>query len=292
MSKHESRILYRRLFQSYLSSVISISLVLFLVGAAGLIVLNAGAVSDYFKEHMTVSAILSVETGEDAALGLAGRLRELPAVKSVEYISKEQGIREMQELLGEDFLDAFGSAPIPVSLNLQLQAGYIVSDSLQVVETQLRNYAEVEDVVYQESLVDLLNANLERIGFVLLVFIVLLLFISFVLINNTVRLNVYAKRFTIHTMRLVGATKGFITRPFLGQAFFQGFISGLLAVLGLLVCLWLIRNEFNQLFSIFRLEVLLAVMGIVIGGGVLICMSSTVWVVRRLVSLNRDELYA
>ena len=119
----------------------------------------------------------------------------------------------------------------------------------------------------------------------------LLLFISFVLINNTVRLNVYAKRFSIHTMRLVGATKGFITRPFVAQAFYQGLISGLIAVLGLLGVLSLIRNEFTQLFMLFEFKILLEVMGIVVVSGVLICVLCTVWVVQRLINLNKDELY-
>ena len=152
-------------------------------------------------------------------------------------------------------------------------------------------FSEVDEVVYQESLVDLLNANLERIGYFLLVLIILLLFISFVLINNTVRLNVYAKRFSVHTMRLVGATKSFITRPFVIQAFYQGLLSGLIAVLGLLAVLSLIRNEFHQLFALFQFRILLEVMAVVVFGGVLICVLCTTWVVRRLINLNKDELY-
>ncbi|MBO7278976.1 MAG: permease-like cell division protein FtsX [Bacteroidales bacterium] len=291
MSKGDTHILFRRLFQSFLSSVISISLVLFMVGVAALLVLNASSVSDYFKENMTISAILSVEASDQEAEKLASSVEELPFIKSVTCVTKEQGVQEMKDLLGEDFLVAFGSAPIPTSLDLQLEADYLVSDSLKVVEERLMQFPAVEEVVYQESLVDLLNANLEKIGYFLLVLIVLLLFISFVLINNTVRLNVYAKRFSIHTMRLVGATKGFITRPFVAQAFYQGLISGLIAVLGLLGVLSLIRNEFTQLFMLFEFKILLEVMGIVVVSGVLICVLCTVWVVRRLINLNKDELY-
>ncbi|MBR5249458.1 MAG: permease-like cell division protein FtsX [Bacteroidales bacterium] len=291
MGKAERHILFRRLIQSFLSSIISISLVLFLVGMAALLVFNAHSVSDYFRENLKITAILSVESSDEDALQLSSRFEKLPYVKSVNCISKQQGMQEMKDLLGEDFLDAFGSAPIPASLEVQVQAVYLTTDSLKQVEKALCAFSEVDEVVYQESLVDLLNANLERIGYFLLVLIILLLFISFVLINNTVRLNVYAKRFSVHTMRLVGATKSFITRPFVVQAFYQGLLSGLIAVLGLLAVLSLIRNEFHQLFALFQFRILLEVMAVVVFGGVLICVLCTTWVVRRLINLNKDELY-
>ena len=195
----------------------------------------------------------------------------------------------MKRLLGEDFLDVFESNPIPVSLELQVDAAYISTDSLAVIEAGLMEIPVVDDVVYQQSLVELLNANIERIGIIMAVFIALLL--SVVLINNTVRLNIFSKRFTIHTMRLVGATKGFISRPFLGQAFFQGLISGAIADLCLLAALYMIRNEFNQLFTLFDAVMLAAVMLCVILAGILICLLSTLFVVRNMVSITKDELY-
>lgn len=291
MAKKESNILNRRLIHSYLSSIISISLVLFLVGVAGLVAVNAGAVSDYFKENIKISALLNLETTDQEAISFAEELQKKEFTKSVEIISKEQGVKEMKALLGEDFLSVFETNPIPISLDIQVSAQYVTSDSLKKVEETLREMPLVDDVAYQESLVELLNANLEKMGLVLAVFILLLLFISFVLINNTVRLNVYSKRFTIHTMRLVGATKGFISRPFIGQAFFQGLISGSVAVLALLGVLYLIRNEFNQLFLMFNFSLLAYVLLGVILLGVLICIISTIFVVRRLVSLTNDELY-
>lgn len=149
----------------------------------------------------------------------------------------------------------------------------------------------VDEVVYQRSLVDALNANLSRISLFLGVFIVLLLFISFVLINNTVRLNVFSRRFSIHTMKLVGATKSFIRAPFLVQAVFQGIFSAVLAIMALVGLLFFLRSQFEQLFQIFRLDLLLSVMGIVLVSGVAICFISTWFVVGKLVRLNRDELY-
>lgn len=291
MAKNESNILYRRLLRSYFSSVISISLVLFLVGMVGVLIVNARSVSNYFKENITVSAILSVEADEADASGLADKLEATGYVRGVRIITKEEGVEDMKEILGDDFMDVFEVNPIPVSLELQISADYISTDSLAVIEEALYAYPVVDDVIYQQSLVELLNANLERIGLVAGIFVLLLLFISVVLINNTVRLNVYAKRFTIHTMRLVGATKGFIARPFVGQAFFQGLISGAIADVFILGALYLIRNEFYQLFSLFDAVLLGGVMAAVMVLGILICMISTSAGVRSLISLNRSELY-
>ena len=291
MARNESNILYRRLLRSYFSSVISISLVLFLVGMVGVLIVNARSVSNYFKENITVSAILTPEADEADASALADDLERTGYVKDVRIISKEEGTEEMKEILGDDFMDVFEVNPIPVSLELQISADYISTDSLAVIEESLYGHSAVGEVVYQQSLVELLEANLERIGLIAGIFVLLLLFISVVLINNTVRLNVYAKRFTIHTMRLVGATKGFITRPFVGQAFFQGLISGAIADVFILGALYLIRNEFYQLFSLFDAMLLGAVMAATVVLGMLICMISTSAGVRSLISLNRSELY-
>ena len=149
----------------------------------------------------------------------------------------------------------------------------------------------VDEVTYQRSLVDALNANLSKISMVLAVFIALLLFISFVLINNTVRLNVFARRFTIHTMKLVGATKSFIRAPFLVQSAFQGVFAAIIAIIVLVAMLFFVKNGFEQLFEVFRLELLLLVAGIVMASGLIICVTSTYFVVGKLISLKKDELY-
>ncbi len=291
MGKGENNIIGRRLANSYLSSVISISLVLLLVGIASLLLVNAKSVSDYFKENMQVSVMLRPDVGDDAAARFLKSLDGMRFIRSTELISREQGQQEMAELLGEDFLSVFETSPIPVSIDVTLDADYVSSDSLEMVKREISRSPLVDEVVYQRSLVDTLNSNLSKISLVIGVFIVLLLFISFVLINNTVRLNVYARRFTVHTMRLVGATRAFIRGPFLVQSVFQGLFSAFIAIIALVAVLFVIRREFIQLFSIFRLELLLVVMGIVLVSGVLICFISTWLVVNRLVSLKKDELY-
>ena len=291
MASGENRLIRRRLAGAWLSTVISISLVLLLVGVAGLLVANARSVSDYFKENMQVSVLMKQEVGDDEAMEYVSDLDAKPFIKSTTFVSREQGAKEMTDLLGEDFLNVFEAAPIPVSVDVTLKADYVSSDSLEVVKNEIMKSPLVDEVVYQQSLVDKLNTNLRKISMVLGVFIVLLLFISFVLINNTVRLNVFSRRFTIHTMRLVGATKSFIRAPFLVQAVFQGLFSALLATLMLVGILFFVRSEFAQLFEVFRLYMLLIVIGVEILAGVLICVVSTALVVGRLVSLSKDELY-
>lgn len=291
MTAGENKLICRRLVGAWLSTVISISLVLLLVGVAALLVVNARSVSDYFKENMQVSVLMKQEVDDDEAMEYVAELDAMPFIKSSKFVSREQGTKEMAELLGEDFLKVFETAPIPVSIEVTLKADYVSTDSLEVVKKEIRRSGIVDEVVYQQSLVEKLNTNLKKISVVLGVFIVLLLFISFVLINNTVRLNVFSRRFTIHTMKLVGATKSFIRAPFMVQAVFQGLFSALLATLMLVGILFFVRSEFAQLFEVFRLDLLLVVIGVVILSGVVICTISTALVVGHLVSLSKEELY-
>ena len=281
----------RRLANAYLSAVISISLVLLLVGVASMLLVNAKSVSDYFKENMQISVLLKQEVEDGQALAYQAELDSLAFIHSTRFVSREEGTQEMKEMLGEDFLSVFETSPVPSSLELTLEAEYVSADSLELVRARLLESPLVEEVDYQQSLVETLNENIGKISLLLGVFIALLLFISFVLINNTVRLNVFARRFTIHTMKMVGATRSFIRSPFMVQAVFQGLFAAFLAILLLLVALYFVRRSFEQLFSIFQLKLLLLVIGIVVVSGVVICVVSTYFVVNKLVSLKRGELY-
>ena len=291
MSTADNRLMRRRLANAYLSSVISISLVLLLVGVAAMLLVNAKGVSNYFKENMQVTVMMKQNVSDEAAMDYQAFLDGERYIRSSVFVSKEQGQREMADLLGDDFLDVFETSPIPVSIDVTLKADYVSADSLEMVKNEMARSPLVDEVVYQSSLVDALNANLSKISAVLGIFIALLLFISFVLINNTVRLNVYARRFTIHTMKLVGATRSFIRAPFLVQAAFQGVFAAFIAIIALVVMMYFMRSEFEQLFEIFRLDLLLSVMGIVLVSGLVICLLSTWFVVNKLVSLKKDELY-
>ena len=291
MSVREKGIISRRIAQSYLSSVISISLVLFLVGGAAMVISNAKSVSDYFRENMKISAELSLSADETSALSLAKKIEGMDGIKSVEYISREQGIREMEEQLGSGFLDVFETPPIPISLEISLDAAYVEADSLKIIEERITDIPGVDGLYYQQSLFDSLNDNIEKAGAVLAFFILLLLFISFVLIGNTVRLNLYSKRFTIYAMQLVGATKGFIRKPFMIQAFFQGLIAGMVAVLGIIAALIVVKNDFSGILEAIDPEAVMGSLVFVAVLGIFICMVSTAAVVNKLVGFSKDDLY-
>ena len=291
MRKNENRLMRRRLVNAYLSSVVSISLVLLLVGVAAMLLVNTRSVSEFFKENLQVSVMMKQEVSDEEAAVFKNEIDSMRFVRNAELITKARGEKEMAEMLGADFLSVFETSPIPVSIVVTLDADYVSRDSLKIVEKAMMKSPMVDEVVYQKSLVDALNSNLNRISMVLGVFIALMLFISFVLINNTMRLNVFARRFTVHTMKLVGATRAFIRGPFLLRAAFLGLFASVIALVMLTGLLFVIRAEFAQLFEIFTLPRLLIVMGVVVASGLIICVISTWFVVNKLVSLDKDELY-
>lgn len=291
MASTENKIMQKRLASAYLSSIFSIAMVLLLVGAASLLLVNAGNVSTYFKENMKISVVFKHEASERDCVAYQKKLDAKPYIKSTEYVSKEQGTKEMIDLLGEDFLTVFDTAPIPISLNVSVKADYVTPEKIDSVMADMGTSKIVDEVVGQKSLIEALNSNLHKISMFLAVFIVLLMFISFVLISNTVRLNLYSKRFTIHTMRLVGATKAFIRRPFMVEGLFQGVIAALLSIIIMLGALIYVKSEFALLFTVFQLKQLLIVMGIMIASGALLCLFTTFIVTNRMVDLKKEELY-
>ena len=291
MVLNDNKILRKRYVRAFLSSVASIALVLFLVGIAATLLVSQKSITGYLKENMQVSVMMKPQVGESAALKCKKTIDGMAFTKSSSYISKEQGAKEMASLLGEDFLDVFETSPIPISVNLTLKADYGTADALEVVKSRLGALKEVSEVVCQQSLVEALNSNLNKISIFLAALISLLLFISFVLINNTVRLSVYSRRFTIHTMKMVGATKAFIRRPFVLESIFQGLFASFLAVIFILCSLVFLKGQFSQLFSVFTIGMLLTVILIVVGAGLLICTLSTVVTVNKLVGLDKAELY-
>ena len=291
MSSGENKLIRRRLAGAWLSSVISITLVLLLVGVASLLLVNAKSVSDYFKENVQVSVLMKQDVSEDAAMDYVTTLDSMPFIKGTRFISKEEGTKEMTDMLGEDFLKVFETAPIPVSVDVTLKADYVSADSLEIVKKAISSSPLVDEVVYQQSLVDKLNTNLGKISLILGVFVLLLLFISFVLINNTVRLNVFSKRFTIHTMQLVGATRSFIARPYVRRTVVQGLIGSLLALALIALGVYLVWSSHPEIYEIFTVPAFIGTAVTVIAFGVMLCWLSGNAVVAKIVKLSNDELY-
>lgn len=291
MSKRENKLLRRRMVNAYLSSVISISLVLLLVGAAALLAVNVGGVSRYLKENMKISVIFNQEVTGEQAEKYAGSASLLPYVKDVRVVSREEGEKELAKMLGEDFLSVFETSPVPVSADVSLNAEYVVADSLALVVKALSASPLVDEVDSRQGLVEALDTNLTKISAVFAVLIAVLLFISFALINNMVRLSVYARRFTIHTMKLVGATRSFITAPFLKAALVQGLVASVISTAALSGILYALNRSFPEFFSVLSRSSLLISAGIIFATGALLCTLSTYFVVGKLSEAPKDDLY-
>ena len=291
MKRKDNRSVAKRFLHSYLSSLISITLVLVLAGTGGLVVVNASGMRDYFKENLKLSVIFDTNVSEEGALTLTDVIAAKTFVKKTDFISKEEGTNEMKTILGDDFLEVFDLNPVPISADVYVKSNYVHPDSLKLIEAEILLNPGIREVVWEESLIEIVNNNLEKIALILFVFVSLLLFISFFLINNTVRLNVFSKRFTIYTMKLVGAKRSFIRKPFLINGLVQGFVSGLLAVGILSFILYFVRRDFQQMYELMDPVLVLYLFTGVILSGMILCIVSTWIVLNKVLSLPADDLY-
>jgi len=291
VKKKESGFSKARLGGSYLTLVISVSLVLFLLGILGLVIINAKELSDYFRESLTFSVILDENAREADIRMLQKDLDAKPSVKSTEYVSKDEAAAKMKEDMGEDFISFLGDNPLPPSIDVYLFAGYTNRDSVVKFEKYILEYPFVKEVWYEDSLLFLINENVRKISIFLLIISLFLFLIAVTIINNTIRLAIYSKRFLIRTMQLVGATRAFIRKPFLVRSIYHGVLAALTAMLLLMGLLYLIEKEFLMLFS-FESTRLLALLGIfLIIAGILINMVSTFLSVNRYLDISEDKLY-
>ena len=293
MKNDNSKMVGRRLIRSYLTSVISISLVLFLVALALFAWTNTKILSNYFKENSVVSVILKSNATETQAQDLMKKLQEKDFVKKVQYISREQGEKEMKHLLGEDFMEVFTTSPIPISLDINLKSDYFAKDSIKMVRELISKDPLVREVTCQESLVEAMNSNLDKIGLVVAAVIILLLVISVALIANTVRLNIHSKRFTIHTMRLTSFSSRLNRnwKPFLRQAFWQGAIAALIADLFFALVLQYTWKHAGDMLGLFNKEVIIPIFAIVFVAGIVICVLTASYMVGKLSDISKDDLY-
>ena len=280
-----------RLRSSYLTLVFSVSLVLFLLGVLGLVLINARELSDYLKESISFSIWLDDDAKEPDIRMLQKDLDAKSYVKSTEYVSKDAAAVKMRNELGEDFISFLGDNPLPPSIDVYLYAGYTSPDSVAKIEKYVREYPFVKDVRYSESLLILINENVKKISLFLLVISTFLFLIALTIINNTIRLSIYSRRFLIRTMQLVGATRGFIRRPFLVQSAFHGLLAALVAMSLLMGLLYLIEKEFFLMFSFESTYLLILLGASIIITGVLINIISTFFSVNRYLSISEDKLY-
>ena len=291
MKKKEAGFSKTRLRSSYLTLVISVSLVLFLLGVLGLVIINARELSDYFRESLSFSVMLDDEAKEADIRMLQKDLDAKLYVKSTEYISKDEAAAKMKVDLGEDFINFLGDNPLPPSIDVYLYAGYTGPESVAKIEKYVLEYPFVKEVYYQESLLFLINENVEKISLFLLVISSFLFLIALTIITNTIRLSIYSRRFLIRTMQLVGATRAFIRKPFIVQSAFHGLLAALIAMSLLMGLLYLFEKEFFLMFTNESINLLLLLGLSIIIIGVLINIISTFFSVNRYLSISEDKLH-
>lgn len=290
MSKKRNGTRSRRGMQ-VITLCISTTMVLVLLGMVVFFVLSASNLSAHMKEHLTVTVMLKDSVTVNDAHLFCRDLYHRPYSRSIDYISKEQAQREQIKELGADPTEFLGFNPFSASLEVRLVADYANRDSLQKIVRELEKDVRVSDIAYQEDLMDKVNMNLRRVSLVLLVLAVLLTFVSFSLISNTVRLSVYARRFVIHTMKLVGASWGFIRRPFLKQAVWIGVVAALMAICVLGACIYGLYITEPGIEEIVTWQVLAMTAGAVLLFGIIITVLCGWLAVNKFLRMTAGELY-
>lgn len=291
MGYREDKISKRRLQSSYLTTIVSLSLVLFLLGLVGLLILNTRKLSDYVKENIGFSVIVEDNIKEVDLIRLKKNLDASVYVKSTEHITKEKAAESLKNDLGEDFVDFLGYNPLPVSIDVRLNADYANADSIEVIKKDLEAYPEVKELFYQPDIIELVNQNINKISFIILLFSSLLFFISAALINNTIRLSIYSKRFIIRTMQLVGATRGFIRKPFVIKGIIQGVIGGVIAIALLSGVVYSIQDEVLGVINFGDVTIMGSLFFLVILLGIILALISTWFAVNKYLKLRTDKLY-
>ena len=284
----------RRVAGSYFMSLMSITLVLFLLGMFALLMMHAHKLSNHLKENIGFEVVMNSNVKEASILNLQKELDAMPAVKSTEYITKEEAIRRLSEDLGEDFLQWLGNEENPLlpSIDVRFNADWANNDSLDIIQTQLLKNKDVKEIYYQKSLVNLINQNVKRIGIALMIASLILLIIAITLIRNTIRLSIYSKRFLVRSMQLVGATPAYIRRPFIRSGILQGFFGALLADALLALLLYGLTKRLPELTFVQDYTIIIGIFVGIIILGILLGGLSTRSALRKYLKADVDRLYA
>ncbi|WP_243473727.1 cell division protein FtsX [Winogradskyella sp. MH6] len=281
----------RKLISSYISVVISIALVLFLLGCLGLLVINSKKVADHFKEQVVMTIYLNDTAKEVEVNQLKKSLAMAEYSKEATYVSKEEAAEMMKAETGEDFMDFVGYNPLKNSIDVYLKADFVTTEKLSEISETLSTKSFIEEIRYDNDLVELMNDNVKKISFWVLIISGLFTLIAVLLINSSIRLAVYSKRFIIKTMQMVGATKSFIRRPFVWKSVQLGIVGAIVALAGMAVVLYYLDQYFPEL-ELLRNTVMIA--GLFVGVfvlGVIITWISTFIATQRFLNLKTDQLY-
>lgn len=278
-------------FNSRFTSIISIALVLFILGLIFLMGLLGNKLSVYVKENISFSVVLKDNQSETDIKRIQKNLSDLPFIKSTEYISKEQAAKELEEELGENPEIFLGFNPLQASIEVKLFSEYANPDSLLLVEQKIKSYTSVSELLYRKDMMEIVNDNMKRMGIILLTLAIMLMVISFVLISNTIRLLIYSKRFLIHTMKLVGATAGFIRKPFINYNIVSGIFASILAILLLMGSLYYLQSELDGFIQMLDLNILLIVFTAIFLLGISLSVLATIFAVNKYLRLDVDKMY-
>lgn len=291
MSSSFDRYQKRKLISSYFSVVISIALVLFLLGCLGLLVLNAKKVADHFKEQVVMTIYLNDSAKDVEVKQLEKTLAMSEYTKSTEYVSKEAAAESMKAETGEDFMDFVGYNPLQNSIDVHLKADFVSVETLASITEELSNKKFIEDIRYDNDLVELMNDNVKKITFWVLVISAIFTLIAVLLINSSIRLAVYSKRFIIKTMQMVGATKSFIRRPFVYHSVKLGIIGAFIALIGMGFVLYYLDQTFSELHLLDNPILIGGLFVVIFLLGILITWISTFIATQRFLNLKTDALY-
>jgi len=278
-------------FNSNLTTTLSISLVLFLVGLITILMLLGKQMSNFVKENISFSIVLHENISSTEIANINDLLKPADYVKSYNYISKEKAIKELAEELGEDPADFLGYNPLNASIEVKTNADYANAESLAKIKKQISSLSGVKEVVYQKDMIDLVNKNLQTLSLLLLGAAALLLFISIGLINNTIRLQIYSKRFTINTMKLVGATAWFIRKPFLGKSLINGIVASILASVCLGALIYYVQFYHFPMLNLFAPQTALIIVGTIFFLGIVISLLSSLAAIGRYLRYKTNDLY-
>lgn len=291
MSEYELSTQKRKTKSVYVSTVISIALVLLVTGMLGLLLVHAKNLSKYVKENIVLNVIVNDGTSEGDVLTLQKDLDKDPYVLRSEYISKEIAAKNLKADLGEDFVQYLGHNPLLPSLDVYMKENYANTDSIKTFIENISKNNKIKEVVYQESLIDMVNKNVRIIGIIVLAFAVILLIIAVALINNTIRLAIYSQRFLIKSMQLIGATKNFIRTPFITYGVIHGLLGSLIAILLLILTLKFAQQQIPELIFLRNwFEFAVIFLGVILLG-ILISGLSTYFAVTKYLKAQSNDLY-
>lgn len=277
--------------EARITSTLSVSLVLFILGIMALLGILANNLATYVRENIGFAIVLKESVRDKEVGDLQSMLEQAPYVKAAQYISKEEALQDVMAELGENPEEVLGVNPMQASIEVRLKAEYANPDSIARIESGLREYAFIDDIQFQKDLIQSVNDNMRTIGVILLILAAVLMVISYVLISNTIRLTAYSRRFIIYTMKLVGATPGFIRRPFIVTNIICGIIAAFIAILLLTGCVSYVVSEFDSFYTLITLPTLLGVYATVLVLGIVLTAISAFFAVNRYIRMKRDDLY-